>query len=581
MSFTPKYSPGLVFCLLLAIAGTAMAAEPGRGLEVGNQPRYDLTPHLEILEAPKEGLSLDQVRAEPWSRRFQPVKGPSLELPSSAPREYWLRCTIFAAKGSAASRTNWIITTDYVFMGEIDLYRPAPGGWEAVKTGLYLPFATRELTNRYFAFQLPRLDQGPVTCYLRLETRGLNPIRFQIWSAPAFLSHTAKEDYLYGICFGVLGGMILFNLFIAVSLRDRVYFHYVGYMFFALVSMTLLHGQLMSVLDLGDYAFLAVFWPSMGLFTAFAYLFMRGVLNTKRFSPRMDMLLRCGFYYGLAIAAAGLLGQHWIGRWLTVGSGIFSPWLALAAGLVSLRRGFAAARYFLVAWGVLAMAVAIFALQEIGPLQGQYWARNALVIGTALESILLSLALAARIRSLRQEREVLRRSERRFKELSLTDGLTGLYNKRYFTERLIDALADGGPHAALCLLMIDIDDFKRFNDSFGHGQGDEVLRGLAQVMTESVRADDLPCRWGGEEFAVILPGASLEPAQAVAERIRQRFALLDFGPNGQTVRNTVSLGLAQHRPGEVADEFIHRADQALYRAKRSGKNQLAIAGAQA
>jgi len=579
MSSAPGFRPVLLACLWLTIAVTAISAEPGGGLEVGDQPRYDLTPHLEILEAPAAGLSLDQVQAAPWSRLFKPVKAPSLELPSSQLREYWLRCTIFAAQGSPASRVNWLVSTDYVFMGGIDFYRPAPGGWETVKTGLYLPFSTRELTNRYFAFQLPRLDQGPVTCYLRIETRGLNPIHFQLWSVPAFLDHAAKEDYLYGVCFGVLGGMILFNLFIAVSLRDRVYFHYVGYMFFALVSMTLLHGQFMSLLDLGDYEFMAVFGLSMGLFTAFAYLFMRGVLNTKRYSPRMDMLLRCGFYYGLAIAAAGLLGQHWIGRWLALGSGIFSPWLALAAGLVSLRHGFAAARYFLVAWGVLALAVGVFALQEMGPLQGEYWARNALLIGTALESILLSLALASRIRSLQVQRAALRESERRFRELSLTDGLTGLYNKRYFTEQLEDALAGGGPPEELCLLMMDIDDFKRFNDTFGHDQGDQVLRGLARVMMESVRARDLPCRWGGEEFAVILPGVSLEQADAVAERIRQRFAGMEFSPDGQTIRNTVSLGLAQHRPGEDAAGFIHRADQALYQAKRSGKNQLALAEA--
>jgi diguanylate cyclase (GGDEF)-like protein len=572
-----RLRPVLIACLWLALAGPALAEAPGPGLELGNQPRYDLTPNLEILEAPAQGLSLDQVQSAAWSGRFKPVKTRSLELPSKNPREYWLRCTLYAAKGRAAVRTNWLIATTYVFMGEIDFYRPAPNGWETVKTGLYLPFATREITSRHFAFQLPSLDQGPITCYLRIETRGLNPIRFQVWSVPAFLDHAAKEDYLYGICFGVLGGMILFNLFIAVSLRDRVYFHYVGYMFFALVSMTLLHGQLMSVLDLGDSEFLAIFWTSMGLFTAFAYLFMRGVLNTKLFSPRMDKLLWCGFYYGLAIAAAGLLGQHWIGRWLSLGSGIISPWLALAAGLVSLRRGFVAARYFLVAWGALAAAVGIFALQEMGPLQGDYWARNALVIGTALESILLSLALAARIRSLRKEREVLQKSERRFRELSLTDGLTGLYNKRYFTEQLEDALAGGATPAGLCLLLMDIDDFKRFNDTFGHDQGDEVLRGLSRVMTESVRANDLPCRWGGEEFAVILPGLSLEQAGAVAQRIRQRFAQLDFYPVGQNTHNTVSLGLAQHQPGEDAAGLIHRADQALYQAKRSGKNQLALA----
>ncbi|MCB2187747.1 MAG: sensor domain-containing diguanylate cyclase [Deltaproteobacteria bacterium] len=579
MSLFARCSAGL-FCWLWLAAlppalSPALAGEPAAGLALHQPGRYDLTPSLEILASPAGGLSLAQVTAPPWRGRFSPVRQAALHLASTELREHWLRLTLATLPGSPAARASWLVATDYVFLGQIDFYRPTPAGWEMVAAGLYRPFANREVTYRSGAFLLPRLDQGPVTCYLRLETRGLNPIHFQLWSLPAFLTHMAKEDYLYGVCFGVLGCMILFNLFIAVSLRDRVYFSYVGYIFFALVSLTLLHGQLQTLLDLGDQGFTRVFWTSMGLFTSFAYLFMRGVLNAERLGPLMGRLLWFGFYYGLALVAAGLFSLPWLGRWLALGSGIFSPWLALGAGVVSWRRGFVAARYFLVAWGVLAVAVAVFALQEVGPLAGQYWARNALVLGTALESILLSLALAARIRGLQEEREVLRRSESRFRQLSHTDGLTGLYNKRYFSERLATALAAGGPAEGLCLLLLDIDDFKEFNDTFGHDQGDLVLQGLAQVMTDSVRAGDLPCRWGGEEFAVILAGVGWGQAAAVAERIRQRFAAREFPPAGGTARCTASLGLVQHRPGETAAELVRRADQALYQAKRAGKNRLA------
>lgn len=564
--------------LWLALAGLARGDQGAGTLVLGAEPFYDLTTHLEILASPPEGLSLEQVRSEPWRGRFRPVTTPSLNLPSDELREYWLRFTLWAPPEIPAAAGTWLLATDYIFLGKIDLHRPGTQGWETIRAGLYLPFVNRELTNRAFVFQLPRLDQGPATCYLRLETRGLNPIRFQVWSLPAFITHTAKEDYLYGICFGVLSSMILFNLFIAASLRDRVYFHYVGYMFFALLSMVMLHGQIAAILDLGDQGFTRLFWTSMGLFTTFAYLFMRGVLNTHRLAPLVDRLLRLGSYYGLVIMVAGLFDQAWIGRWLTVASGIFSPWLALGAGIASYRRGFAAARYFLVAWGTLAAAMTIFALQEVGPLREQYWARNALIIGTALESILLSLALAARIRTLQQERDVLSQSERRFKKLSYTDALTGLYNKRYFSLNLDRILSDWvAPAQPPCLLFIDIDDFKSFNDSHGHDQGDLVLRGLARVMTESVREADLPCRWGGEEFAVILPGVGLEQAQAIAERIRQRFGQIAFIPAGQAVQKTISLGLAQFQPGETVEDFIRRADQALYQAKRSGKNRLAVA----
>ncbi len=571
---------GLCLLCLLAASGPAWSGEPGRVLELGERPTYDLAPYLEVLDAAGSRLTIDQVSTETWSRRFKPLGGPGLESPSRDLRIHWLRFTAFAPKGSGAAKTTWLIATDYVYLDKINFYRPTPDGWEEIKTGLNRPFSTRELVNRSFVFTLPQTDQGRFTCYVRLETKGFNPLRFRVWSLPAFISHTAKEDYLFAICYGVLLSMIAFNLFITISLRDRVYLYYVGYILFALVGMTFLHGQVTALWDFGTQTFVTMLWISMGLFTAFAYLFMRGILNTKLLSPLVDKLLIFGFCYGLSIAAAGLMNLPWISRWLTLGSGIFSPWLALTAGVVSLRRGVVAARYFLLAWGVLAAAVAIFVIQELGPMQGEYWARNSLLVGTALESVLLSLALAARIRGLREERRVLAESERKFKNLSYTDGLTGLFNKRFFSLHLDQALRGGqASDDRPCLLFIDIDDFKFFNDTYGHDQGDLVLKSLAVVITDSVRSNDMPCRWGGEEFAVILLGATLESAAVIAERIRQRFAQCVFPPNGPEVRQTLSVGLARAQQGESADDFIRRADQALYRAKRAGKNQLYVSAA--
>ncbi|MFH1058100.1 MAG: diguanylate cyclase [Pseudomonadota bacterium] len=566
---------GWLFCLLwlLAAGGAAWAAGQGSVLKLEDQPSYALTPYLQVMSAPDAGLTVAQVDAPPWNARFETSPGPSLDLASESLQTFWLRFTFTTPPRRPAGRSVWLMTSDYVYLGKVDFYRPGPGGWEVVKTGLYRPFATRELANRSFVFALPPGGPDPTTCYMRLETRGFNPMRFRIWSLPAFVSHAAKEDLIFALCYGVLLSMILFNLFITVSLRDRAYLYYVCYMSSALLSLTCLHGHAAMILDLAPQSFTALFWVSMGLFTAFAYLFMRGLLNTKRLANWMDRALLAGFYYGLAIAAAGLLDWPWVGRWLALGSGVISPWLALGAGIASLRGGFVAARYFLMAWSALALGVGIFAMQEIGPLQGNYWARNALLLGTALESLLLSLALAARIRNLQRERQALTESEDRFKRLSYTDGLTSLFNKRYFSMQLEEALRGEAPP---CLLVLDLDNFKQFNDTYGHDQGDLVLKGLAQVIAENVRASDTPCRWGGEEFAVILPGVEITQGAVIAERIRLCFAQVPFTPAQRDVHQTVSLGLVQARPGETAEKLIRRADQELYRAKKAGKNQLAV-----
>ena len=170
----------LVICLvcLLAAVGYAWPGERAPVLELGGRPRYDLAPYLEVLDAAESRLTIDQVSTEPWSRRFKPLGGPTLNVPSRDLHIYWLRFSAAAPKGSPAAKTTWLMATDYVYLDKIDFYRPTPEGWEVVQTGLDRPFTTRELTNRSFVFTLPQTDKGLFTCYLRLETKGLNPLRF-------------------------------------------------------------------------------------------------------------------------------------------------------------------------------------------------------------------------------------------------------------------------------------------------------------------------------------------------------------------------------------------------------------------
>ncbi len=162
-------------------------------------------------------------------------------------------------------------------------------------------------------------------------------------------------------------------------------------------------------------------------------------------------------------------------------------------------------------------------------------------------------------------------------QLATTDFLTGLPNRREFMARLEDEQArlqrDVGGRAAV--LMLDIDHFKDINDAHGHDWGDAVLRHLAGLMRDSQRKIDMLGRVGGEEFAILLPGADLDAARAFAERLRQRIADTPMGRNGSTIYITVSIGIASLAPAESSgDAALVRADQALYRAKRGGRNRV-------
>jgi two-component system cell cycle response regulator len=163
-------------------------------------------------------------------------------------------------------------------------------------------------------------------------------------------------------------------------------------------------------------------------------------------------------------------------------------------------------------------------------------------------------------------------------EMAVTDALTGLHNRRYMAGQL-QALMSRAGHGGdpVAVLVLDIDHFKLVNDGFGHDAGDEVLREFAVRVATNVRAIDLPCRLGGEEFVVVMPGASLEDAVQVADRIRRDVGAQPFPIMGGTeaLTVTVSVGVAASTgPADTPDALLKRADEGVYEAKARGRNQV-------
>lgn len=162
--------------------------------------------------------------------------------------------------------------------------------------------------------------------------------------------------------------------------------------------------------------------------------------------------------------------------------------------------------------------------------------------------------------------------------LAATDGLTGLSNHRTFKERLAMELERAARfQREVALLMLDLDHFKAFNDTFGHPEGDALLKTVSNVIVESIRTVDSASRYGGEEFAVILIESSIDNARMVAERIRESIECCDFLVSYVSVNITVSIGVAMFpADAESLEELIDRADRALYHSKRTGRNKVAV-----
>ena len=185
-----------------------------------------------------------------------------------------------------------------------------------------------------------------------------------------------------------------------------------------------------------------------------------------------------------------------------------------------------------------------------------------------------SLRIFAAGAALALERERALDSAEAYAHAAAVDPVTGVFNRRYFQVRLDEELQRSHRHQIpLALLMIDIDDFKRVNDSHGHLAGDIILRDVGEILRRSVRVFDVCARFGGEEFVIIMPGSSSENALRIAERIRERIET--YRPADRTLattRVTVSVGLAVSSSEATVSQLLERADQALYAAKRAGKN---------
>jgi diguanylate cyclase (GGDEF)-like protein len=285
--------------------------------------------------------------------------------------------------------------------------------------------------------------------------------------------------------------------------------------------------------------------------------------------------------------------------------------LILFTGLRCMTLGQRSARYFVAAFAVLFVANALTHLRNLAILPTNFLTRDGMQIGSAMEMLLLSLVLADRFNSLRREKmqaqmealsaqqdlvrglrssekqleakvrertRALEAANRRLQTLSTTDALTQLANRRQFEEALEAewrrALRRGQP---LTVGMIDVDDFKAYNDQHGHRAGDACLVAVATALAHHFnRAGELVARYGGEEFVFIVPGMNEAEASELAERIRSAIEGLEIaGEDLAGRRVTVSIGVATALPTATTDSeaLLRKADNALYAAKAQGKNR--------
>ena len=585
----------LLVCWMASAGALAQAPSKATGvaLETGvetinlyvEQDRYPLDSYLEILEDKTRSMTIEDVSSPARAKDFQRPKSLNLGISSSA---FWVRFTVAAPSMAWAEQvmhSEWLLDIDWWNISLAQLYIPEAGADAGATTGQWIlqeagvpdELGSKLPLRKLLVFRLPMDLREPRTCYLRVASQTVLFLPIEISSAEAYLNKSKQRALCLGIYYGLILAMVTYNLVLYFSLRDMNYFWYVFYVSFLglyfLGINGLLHEYVFSNASGGmlvrlDLSFLGVALLCTGLFT-------RSFLMTRRNAPLADKFVL--FYTALAgilVAFSPFAGASTVRFYATFG--LVATLIPIGAGLICWKRGFRPARFFLLAWTLLTLGGVVYALTWRGVLPFTVWNLHSFQIGSAFEAIILSLALGDRVRILRWEREEARRQERRYMELAITDGLTNLFNARYFRSHIGPELQRSESlERPLSLLMMDVDNFKDYNDTYGHPEGDKVLATLGQVILSSVRDNDLPCRYGGEEFAVVLPGSTGTVAVDVAERIRANFEKTVFvpGPN-ETVHVTLSTGVAEHIGGQDFTRLVERADKALYKAKNSGKNRI-------
>lgn len=578
---------------LLSLASAAFASEVRIRAGLDSQR---LDGYGEYLRDPSGALEPHQLIATAdWQ--------PATALPGSlgfSRGVYWRRLELHNLDHPDS---RWVLLIEYPLLDRVDVYvQGGNGSLLEARSGDHRPFAMRGAEHRHPNVLLSLPAGQTLRLWVRIENQGSMQLPMRLSSERALREQAQLEYSLLGLYFGLLGGLLLYNLLLYGFLREAEHLWYAAYV--------AAFGWLQLCLTGIGFQYLwptQPFWSNTGLLWA-ACLAQAALLKFTRHTLLLHVhapdLGRAFDRYALlllvGLALAVLLPYRIVMLLITVSVFALAA-LVVGATLLAIGRGHPSARILLMAWLAVLAGVLAYALLAFGWLPKWWLFEHGIQLGSALELVLLSAALAHRVNRLtdenrrlaendlaRLERRVAERTaalDRALAELSEAnrqlrahaerDGLTGVYNRRLGAEALEQLHAESrAQEQPAALLMIDLDHFKSVNDCHGHLRGDDCLRELARVLQSRLQAEDRLVRWGGEEFLVLLKNRCAETARQLAEGLRLAVecseALAEAGL-------TISIGVAESSTAESPAAWLQAADEALYEAKRAGRNRVRVA----
>jgi signal transduction histidine kinase len=399
------YAAVVVVCLVGVAAPARADVVPHR--VTADTDRIDIAEHLYVIEDPEGELQLADVRAEHISRGFEQVahETPNFGFSSSA---FWFH---FALEGNVPATEQRMLQLGYALLDRVEVYvEQTDGSFATHITGDSLPYAERPLDHTTFVFPVTVTPDTTTRVFIRVTTDGSVQVPLVLWARDAFVEHDHRRQMAMGAVYGVLLVMLLYNLFLFFTIRDRSYAYYVGFVLMYGLSQACLDGIAYQYLWPGSPDWNSIALPMMICGDAIvALLFLREFLDPRTSLRRWDKIVVGLILFGAVAVLAAAVLDYAVSIRVTAVYAMTGAAVSLAVGVLALRGGNRAARFFVVAWAFFLIGVVILVLSKFGVLPRVTITEHGPRIGSLLQVIALSLALADRINAIKAETEAAQR----------------------------------------------------------------------------------------------------------------------------------------------------------------------------
>ena len=607
--FTYRFLQTCFSVLFLGILiGSASAALSAVDLKEDIQ-KHNLAPYLKYIEKSPSELRITQLLDQEPQIEWQTHGKQNVFNRGLSHSDWWLKVDFINVEPREIKKFIEIENSD---LDDVDVHFAINGQLvESFFFGDKYPFEQRFLEYRTYVFPISVPPDQLVSMYIRVNSSAVQ-VPLTLWEPEVFYSNETVRSIIDGVYFGALIALLFYNLVVFIFVRESSFLFYIGFDACAVIFCACIKGWAYQFLwpELNHWNDLAIIIASAGMIF-FAAVFSRFFLNLDENYPLLNKAIKLVASTSVLIIVLGFIIEYKQILEITFYLMLLSCSLALVMGLYLWARGVYEARLYTISWLFLLLGGTAFALYKFGHVENQWVANYAMQLGSFLEVILLSIALANRINVERRkrseaeyetfetQRRYTHRLERTVQErteelnteraklveaneqlemLSTTDQLTGLKNRRYMDETLAQEYERCVRYQhSLSLLLLDIDFFKKINDNYGHSCGDRCLQKVGAILKQNIRAGaDFAARYGGEEFCIVLPETDHQRALATADRIRREVEKVTVQEQDKVVTFTISIGLFTLLPGETDNipTIIKKADAALYRAKETGRNRV-------